>query len=69
MGKNHLLIIEISSYKTSFEKVELSPPVQHYASPGDNSRTPVTVYFHDVTGRKPCPDLSKSTGVENRLRH
>ncbi|GFY34136.1 uncharacterized protein TNCV_2504391 [Trichonephila clavipes] len=35
-----------------------SPPVQHNASPDDNSRTIVTVSFRDITGMKPCPDLS-----------
>ncbi|GFT40395.1 hypothetical protein TNCV_3115681, partial [Trichonephila clavipes] len=53
-------------------KVELSPPVQHNASPDDNKpRTTVTISFHDVTEMKPSPDLSlsKSTGIQNSLCH
>ncbi|GFY07367.1 hypothetical protein TNCV_5085521 [Trichonephila clavipes] len=42
----------------SVENVGLSPPVQHNASPNDNSRTPVTVSLSDVTKMKPCADLS-----------
>ncbi|GFT91962.1 hypothetical protein TNCV_124931 [Trichonephila clavipes] len=38
--------------------VELSPRVEHYASPDDISRTTITVYFRDVIVMKSCPDLS-----------
>ncbi|GFX62364.1 hypothetical protein TNCV_407591 [Trichonephila clavipes] len=37
--------------------VELSPPIQHNASPDDKSRATVTVSFHNVTKTKQCPDL------------
>ncbi|GFV78690.1 hypothetical protein TNCV_1764541 [Trichonephila clavipes] len=33
-------------------------PVQHIASPDKISRTTVVVSFLDVTGIKPCPNLS-----------
>ncbi|GFU57601.1 uncharacterized protein TNCV_3637591 [Trichonephila clavipes] len=56
MGKDHLVTIAISDYKTSVENMELSPPVQYNASPDDNSRTLVTVSLCDVTGIKPCPN-------------
>ncbi|GFX83332.1 uncharacterized protein TNCV_908501 [Trichonephila clavipes] len=42
----------------SIENVEINSPVQHNASPDKNSRTTVMVSFLDVTGIKPCPDLS-----------
>ncbi|GFW92387.1 uncharacterized protein TNCV_4920161 [Trichonephila clavipes] len=38
--------------------MELSSPVQNKASPDKNSRTTVKVSFLDVTGIKPCPNLS-----------
>lgn len=56
MRKDHLTIA-ISSYRTSVKNVELSPPVQHNASPDDNSRTSIIVSFHDVNGIKMYPDL------------
>ncbi|GFV41589.1 uncharacterized protein TNCV_3627401 [Trichonephila clavipes] len=51
-------IITEYGYKTFAENVKLSSVIQHTAFPGDNSRTIVTVSFRDVTGIKPCPDLS-----------
>ncbi|GFU78926.1 uncharacterized protein TNCV_307671 [Trichonephila clavipes] len=45
--------------------MEYSSPVQHNASPDKNSRTTVMVSFLDVTGIKPCPDLSPN---QNALR-
>ncbi|GFS59295.1 uncharacterized protein TNCV_4570961 [Trichonephila clavipes] len=51
--------------KPSIENVELSSPVQHNASPDKNSRTTVMVSFLDVTGIKPCSDLSPN---QNALR-
>ncbi|GFX04613.1 hypothetical protein TNCV_2773441 [Trichonephila clavipes] len=66
-GKNYLLTIAIPDYRPSIENVELSSPVQHNASSDKNSRTTVMVSFLDVTGIKPCPDLSKSKCVENRF--
>ncbi|GFS89576.1 uncharacterized protein TNCV_1810631 [Trichonephila clavipes] len=42
-----------------------SSPVQHNACPDKNSRTTVMVSFLDVTGIKPCPDLSPN---QNALR-
>ncbi|GFU61912.1 uncharacterized protein TNCV_4826821 [Trichonephila clavipes] len=58
MGKKYLLTIAIPGYRPSIENVELSSPVQHNASPDKNSRTTEMVSFLDVTGIKPCPDLS-----------
>ncbi|GFS83304.1 uncharacterized protein TNCV_600441 [Trichonephila clavipes] len=55
----------IQCIRPSIENVVLSPPVQHNASPDKNSRTTVMVYFLDVTGIKPCPDLSPN---QNALR-
>ncbi|GFV24832.1 hypothetical protein TNCV_883001 [Trichonephila clavipes] len=57
-SKDHFLTIASSGYRTSVENVELSLPFQLNASPNNTSRTAVTVYFRDVTGMKPCPDLS-----------
>ncbi|GFX79416.1 uncharacterized protein TNCV_1715661 [Trichonephila clavipes] len=65
MGKKYLLTIAIPGYRPSIENVELSSPVQHNASPDKNSRTTVMVSFLDVTGIKPCPDLSPN---QNALR-
>ncbi|GFU47794.1 uncharacterized protein TNCV_4465391 [Trichonephila clavipes] len=65
MGKKYLLTIAITDYKRSIENLELSSPVQHNASPDKNSRTTVMVSFFDVTGIKPCPDLSPN---QNALR-
>ncbi|GFX14900.1 uncharacterized protein TNCV_1486421 [Trichonephila clavipes] len=58
---------KLESYKSqpSIENVELSLPVQHNASPDKNSRTSLMVSFLDVTGIKPCPDLSPN---QNALR-
>ncbi|GFW73293.1 uncharacterized protein TNCV_2799571 [Trichonephila clavipes] len=58
MGKKYLLTIAIPDYRPSIENVELSLLVQHNASPDKNSRTTVMVSFLDVTGKKPCPDLT-----------
>ncbi|GFW06972.1 hypothetical protein TNCV_3691681 [Trichonephila clavipes] len=71
MGKDHILAITISGYRTSVEDVELSSTVQHNASEGDNSRTTVMVSFRDVTGIKPYMfrSLYNPTSVENHLRH
>ncbi|GFX35615.1 transposable element Tcb2 transposase [Trichonephila clavipes] len=65
MGKKYLLTIEIPEYRPPIENAELSSPVQHNASPDKNSRTTVMVSFLDVTGIKPCPDLSPN---QNALR-
>ncbi|GFW55217.1 uncharacterized protein TNCV_116031 [Trichonephila clavipes] len=65
MGKKYLLTIAIPSYRPSIENVELSSPFQHNASSDKNSRTTVMVSFLDVTGIKPCPDLSPN---QNALR-
>ncbi|GFX00808.1 uncharacterized protein TNCV_4577751 [Trichonephila clavipes] len=65
MGKKYLLTIAILGYRPSIENVELSSPVQRNASPDKNSRTRVMVSFLDVTGIKPCPDLSPN---QNALR-
>ncbi|GFX43383.1 uncharacterized protein TNCV_4874031 [Trichonephila clavipes] len=65
MGKKYLLTIVIPDYRPSNENVELSSPVKHNASPDKNSRTTVMVSFLDVTGKKPCPDLSPN---QNALR-
>ncbi|GFV42772.1 uncharacterized protein TNCV_841271 [Trichonephila clavipes] len=65
MGKKYLLTIAIPTYRPSIENVELSSPVQYNASPDKNSRTSVMVSFLDVTGIKPCPDLSPN---QNALR-
>ncbi|GFW41401.1 uncharacterized protein TNCV_464921 [Trichonephila clavipes] len=64
MGK-YLLTIAIPDYRPSIENVELSSLVQHNASPDKNSRTTVMVSFLDVTGIKPCPNLSPN---QNALR-
>ncbi|GFT29784.1 uncharacterized protein TNCV_4891821 [Trichonephila clavipes] len=63
MGKKYLLTIAIPDYRPSIENVELSSPVQHNASPDKNSRTTVMVSFLDVTGIKPCPELSPNQNV------
>ncbi|GFV74396.1 uncharacterized protein TNCV_5128381 [Trichonephila clavipes] len=65
IGKKYLLTIAIPDYRPSIENVELSSPIQHNASPDKNSRTTVMVSFFDVTGIKPCPDLSPN---QNALR-
>ncbi|GFT41212.1 uncharacterized protein TNCV_3403691 [Trichonephila clavipes] len=65
MGKKYLLTIAIPDYRPSIENVELSSPVQHNASPDKNSRTTAMMSFLDVTGIKPCPDLSTN---QNALR-
>ncbi|GFU74438.1 uncharacterized protein TNCV_2091631 [Trichonephila clavipes] len=65
MGKKYLLTIAIPDYRPSIENVELSSPVQHNAYPNKNSRATVMVSFLDVTGIKPCPDLSPN---QNALR-
>ncbi|GFU79253.1 uncharacterized protein TNCV_2137761 [Trichonephila clavipes] len=65
MGKKYLLPIEIPDYRPSIENVELSSPVQHNAPPDKNSTTTVMESFLDVTGIKPCPDLSPN---QNALR-
>ncbi|GFV42082.1 uncharacterized protein TNCV_2602821 [Trichonephila clavipes] len=65
MGKKYLLTIVIPGYRPSIENEELSSPVQHNASPDKNSMTTVMVSFLDVTGIKPCPDLSPN---QNALR-
>ncbi|GFX68010.1 transposable element Tcb2 transposase [Trichonephila clavipes] len=58
MGKKYLLRIAIPGYRPSIENVELISSVQHNAFQDKNSRTTVMVSFLDVTGKKPCPDLS-----------
>ncbi|GFW99554.1 uncharacterized protein TNCV_3417871 [Trichonephila clavipes] len=63
MGKKFLLRIAIHDYRPSFENVELSSPVPHNVSPDKNSRTTIMVSFLDVTGIKPCPDLSPNQNV------
>ncbi|GFT30747.1 uncharacterized protein TNCV_759361 [Trichonephila clavipes] len=65
MGKKYLFTIVIPSYRTSNENVVLSSPVQHNASPDKNCRTTVMVSFRNVTGIKPCLDLSPN---QNALR-
>ncbi|GFT25585.1 uncharacterized protein TNCV_1965121 [Trichonephila clavipes] len=65
MGKKYLLTIAIPDYRPSIEDVELSSPVQQNASPDKNSRTTVMMYFLDVTGIKPCPDIPPN---QNALR-
>ncbi|GFX90868.1 uncharacterized protein TNCV_3166991 [Trichonephila clavipes] len=65
MGKKYLLTITIPGYRPSIVNVELSLPVQHNASPDKNSWTTVMVSFIDVTGIKPCSDLSPN---QNALR-
>ncbi|GFS79860.1 uncharacterized protein TNCV_750401 [Trichonephila clavipes] len=65
MGKKYLITIAIPDYRPSIENVELSLPVQHIASPDKNSMTTVMVSFLDVTGIKPCSDLSLN---QNALR-
>ncbi|GFX07885.1 uncharacterized protein TNCV_4161541 [Trichonephila clavipes] len=64
-GKKYLLTIANPGYRPSIENVKLSLPVQHNASPDKNSGTIVMVSFLDVTGIKPCPDLSPN---QNALR-
>ncbi|GFU53500.1 hypothetical protein TNCV_3169341 [Trichonephila clavipes] len=58
MVKDHLLTIAISSYRTSVENVVFSLSVKHSASIEKKSRTTVMVSFGDVTGIRPCPNLS-----------
>ncbi|GFW65195.1 uncharacterized protein TNCV_394611 [Trichonephila clavipes] len=65
MGKKYLLTIAIPNYKPSVENVELSPPIQHNASPDKDSRTSVTVSFLDVNGIKLGLDRSPN---QNALR-
>ncbi|GFW35321.1 uncharacterized protein TNCV_594721 [Trichonephila clavipes] len=65
MGKKYHLTIAISDYRPSTKNVELSSPIQHNASSDKNSRTTVMVSFLDVTGIKPCRDLSPN---QNALR-
>ncbi|GFV51371.1 uncharacterized protein TNCV_3736751 [Trichonephila clavipes] len=65
MGKKYLLIIVIPDYRPSIKNVELNSHVQHNSSPDKYSRTTVMMSFLDVTGIKPCPDLSPS---QNALR-
>ncbi|GFX51745.1 uncharacterized protein TNCV_5014471 [Trichonephila clavipes] len=60
MGRDHLPTIAISDNRISVRNVELIPPIQYNASSNDNSRTTVTVTFRDVTGMKPCPNLSSN---------
>ncbi|GFW69715.1 uncharacterized protein TNCV_1883591 [Trichonephila clavipes] len=62
MGKKYHLTIVIPDYRPSIENVELSSPIQH---DNKNSRYTVMVSFLDVTGIKPCPDLSPN---QNALR-
>ncbi|GFX79164.1 hypothetical protein TNCV_4747481 [Trichonephila clavipes] len=57
MRKDSLLTTAISDYRMSLENV-FSPPVQHNVALNDSSRITVKVSFRDVTGMKPCPDLS-----------
>ncbi|GFW40061.1 uncharacterized protein TNCV_5117441 [Trichonephila clavipes] len=40
------------------KNLELSPTVQHNGSADDFNKTIIAVSFHDVTGLKPCTDLS-----------
>ncbi|GFU08308.1 uncharacterized protein TNCV_932181 [Trichonephila clavipes] len=60
MGKKYLFTIAIPDYRPYIENGELSSPVRHNASPDKNSRTAVMVSFLDVTGIKPCPNLSSN---------
>ncbi|GFU72840.1 uncharacterized protein TNCV_2783051 [Trichonephila clavipes] len=64
MGKKYLLTIAIPDYRPSIENVELSSPIQHNAT-SDKNKTTVMVTFLDVTGIKPCLDLSPN---QNALR-
>ncbi|GFV20944.1 uncharacterized protein TNCV_2704241 [Trichonephila clavipes] len=65
MGKKYLLTIAIPGYRPFIKNVELSSPVQHNASPDKSFRTTVMVSFFNVTGIKPCPDLSQN---QNSMR-
>ncbi|GFX76204.1 uncharacterized protein TNCV_1233421 [Trichonephila clavipes] len=65
MVKKYLLTIAIPDYKPSVENVEPSSHIQDNASPDKNFRTTVTVYFLDVTGIKPGPEISRN---QNALR-
>ncbi|GFV19681.1 uncharacterized protein TNCV_479071 [Trichonephila clavipes] len=58
MEKDNLFTIETSGCRISVENVKLSLPIQHNAFPKVNSRTTIMVSFFDVTGMKPCPNLS-----------
>ncbi|GFY25910.1 uncharacterized protein TNCV_1916601 [Trichonephila clavipes] len=58
MGKKYLLTIAIPGYRPSVENMQLSSPVQHKASPDKNFRTTVIESFLDITGIKPCSDIS-----------
>ncbi|GFY03003.1 hypothetical protein TNCV_980081 [Trichonephila clavipes] len=51
MGKDHLLTIAITDYRSSVENVEFSPPTQHNASSDDNSRILEKVSFRSDTGK------------------
>ncbi|GFU74368.1 uncharacterized protein TNCV_2094921 [Trichonephila clavipes] len=62
-GKKYLLTLAIPNYRPSIENVELSSSVHAFSD--KNSRTTVMVSFLDVTGIKPCPDLSPN---QNALR-
>ncbi|GFV67338.1 uncharacterized protein TNCV_3670931 [Trichonephila clavipes] len=64
-GTKYLLTIAIPDYRHSIKNEELSSPVPHNDSPDKNSRTTVMVSFLDVTGIKPCPDVSPN---QNALR-
>ncbi|GFY17967.1 uncharacterized protein TNCV_3384601 [Trichonephila clavipes] len=65
MGKKYLFTISTPDYRPSIENVELCSSVQDNASPDKNTRTTVMVSFLDVTGIKPCLDLSPN---QNTLR-
>ena len=58
MGKDYLLTIAVYGYRACVENVEVSSTFQHNVFPDDNSGTTVTVFYHDLTGIKPCPDFS-----------
>ena len=58
MGKDYLVTIAPSGNRACVENVEVTPTVQHNVSTDDKSGTTVKVFFHDVTGIKPCPDFS-----------
>ncbi|GFY13094.1 uncharacterized protein TNCV_666561 [Trichonephila clavipes] len=57
------LTIAIPDYRPSIENVELSSSIQHNASLDNQDQKMVS--FFDVTGIKPCPDLSAN---QNALR-